>query len=375
MRVGPMVDNFGMINRRRFPDWVRLLGAGLGVYFLAAMTLAAAQDANPAAPAATPDGDKPGAIATASAPIRSANVAEYTVSPEDLLDINVMDVPEVSRTYRVSSNGFLTLPLLTQPVLAEGQSLEQLAQLIATRFRDAGMLNNAQVSVSLKETRLHTVLVSGEVKAPQSYPLYGPTRLIDILVKAGGVTPASGDNVIVTRGDAGVRADAAESAQSGTPNLSANGRSFTLNIRKLVDTGDDPGVNILMYPGDRVMVQRAEMIYVLGAVVHPGGYVLSDARQHVTVLKALAMAGDVSNIAKRSKIMVLRKDPSSLSEKRLEITVNYTSMARGKIDDMRLIPDDILFVPESTALKAIHASTTAAVEVAATGGSALLIYH
>ncbi len=375
MRLGPMVDNFGMTSLRRMPDWSRLLAVGLGVYFLAAMTLAAAQDANSVAPTATPDLDKPAAAATPAAPTRNADVAEYTVSPEDLLDINVMDVPEVSRTYRVSSNGYLTLPLLKGPVLAEGQSLEQLAHLIADRFREAGMLNNAQVSVSLKETRLHTVLVSGEVKSAQAYPLYGPTRLIDILVKAGGVTAASGDNVIVTRGEAGVRADAAERARSGTPNLSANGRSFTLNIRKLVDTGDDQAINILMYPGDRVMVQRAEMIYVLGAVARPGGYVLSDTRQHVTVLKALAMAGDVNNIAKRSKIMVLRKDPASPSEKRLEITVNYTAMARGKVDDMRLIPDDILFVPESSALKAIHASTTAAVAVASTGGSALLIYR
>src|SRR5580658_9543601 len=99
MRVGPMVDNFGMMNRRRVPDRFRLFGAGLGVYFLAAMTLAAGQNANPVAPAATPDADKPSAAATASAPTRSADIAEYTVSPEDLLEINVMDVPEVSRTY------------------------------------------------------------------------------------------------------------------------------------------------------------------------------------------------------------------------------------------------------------------------------------
>ena len=142
-----------------------------------------------------------------------------------------------------------------------------------------------------------------------------------------------------------------------------------------MDTGDDRENNILMYPGDRIMVQRAELIYVLGAVARPGGYVLNESRQHITVLKALAMAGDVNNIAKRNGIMILRKDPSSDSEKREEIPVNYKEMARGKIEDIRLVPDDILFVPESTALKALHASTQAAVAVASAGGSTLLIYR
>ena len=77
-----------------------------------------------------------------------------------------------------------------------------------------------------------------------------------------------------------------------------------------METGDD-NTNILLYPGDRITVQQAELIYVLGAVARPGGYVLSDARQHTTVLKALAMAGDVNGIAKRSHILILRRDPAA----------------------------------------------------------------
>ncbi len=353
----------------------RAFGAGLALYILlvAATTVGWSQQASPAA-TAQPVASTPTADATATHDSASAIVADYTVSPEDLLDIVVMDVPEVSRTYRVSSNGLLTLPLLTEPITAEGQTLDQLAHLIATRFHDAGMLNNAQVSVSLKETRLHAVLVSGEIKTPGSYPIYGPTRLIDVLVKAGGVMPTAGDDAIVSRSDAGAHADAIESAKTGQPNPTANSRSFTLNIRKLVETGDD-NTNVMLYPGDRVTVQRAELIYVLGAVGRPGGYVLSDSRQHITVLKALAMAGDVNNIAKRGGIRILRRDPAAENEQRKEIPVDYPAIAKGKIDDIRLVPDDILFVPESGGLKALHAGTQAAVAVASTGGSALLIYR
>ncbi len=110
----------------------------------------------------------------------------------------------------------------------------------------------------------------------------------------------------------------AESAQADAMAAAATGLSFTLNIRKLVQTGDDT-TNILLYPGDRVTVQRAALVYIMGAVVRPGGYVLNEANQRITVLKALAMAGDVTNIAKKSRIVLLRRDPAGPGEKRNEI--------------------------------------------------------
>ena len=349
-------------------------GLGLAIFILSSFASAGAQQ--PSAAPVMPSGanSKPTATALAISDARKAPVNDYTVSPEDLLDINVMDVPEVTRTYRVSSNGFLTLPLLPEPVAAAGETLDQLSHLIAAKFHDAGMLNNAQVSVTLKETRLHAILVSGEVKRPQAYPVYGPTRLLDILVQAGGLTDGAGSDAIIMRGDIGTRADLEASAQSGAANTAPRGQSFTLDIRKLVETGNDQ-TNILLYPGDRVTVQRAELIYIMGAVNHPGGYVLNESRRKVTVLKALAMAGDVNNVAKKSRITILRKDPAATEEKREEIPINYKAMVRGQIADVRLMPDDILFVPESSKLKAWRTSVGAAVQMTTMAGEGLMIYH
>jgi polysaccharide export outer membrane protein len=296
---------------------------------------------------------------------------DYTVSPEDVLDVNVLDVPEVSRTYRVSSNGLLTLPLLPEPIPAAGQSLDGLARLIAAKFREAGMLSNATVTVSLKETRLHTVLVTGEVKIPKAYPIYGPTRLFDILTEAGGVSDSAGNDAIVTRGENGMRADQEESLRTGGPPPL---QSVTLNIRKLVETGDDKA-NILLYPGDRVTVQRAALIYVLGAVGRPGGYVLNETRQQVTVLKLLAMAGDVTNLAKKSRITILRQEPGTEVGKRAEIPVDYKAMVRGEVADQKLQPDDILFVPESAGLKAWRTAVNSTIQATTGAGAALMIYH
>lgn len=304
----------------------------------------------------------------------AAPVTDYTVSPEDLLDVNVMGVPEVTREYRVSSNGFLTLPLLTDPIPAAGETLDQLQRLIAEKYKEAGMLNDAIVTVSLKETRFHTVLVSGEVVHPEAVPIFGTTRLLDVLIQAGGLTQDAGNEAIVRRGEMGARADLADAAESKNPDQTPRGQTFTLNIRKLVQTGDDT-TNIILYPGDRVTVQRADLIYILGAVNRPGGYVLGETRRQITVLKALAMAGDVTGVAKKNHITLLRRDSAGPSEKREEIPVNYKAMVKGQIADMVMMPDDILYVPESRALKAWHSSINTATSVATYGGSSLIIYH
>lgn len=310
---------------------------------------------------------------SASAGVVKDSINDYSISPEDLLEVNVMGVPEVSREYRVSSNGFLTLPLLSDPVPAAGVTLDQLQRLIAAKYREAGMLNEAVVTVSLRETRHSTILVSGEVAHPQAVAALGPMRLLDVLIQVGGLTPDAGNDAIIMRGEQGARADLADSAQAA-PNERPSGQTMRLDIRKLVQTGDDT-TNILLYPGDRVTVQRAELLYVLGAVSRPGGYVLSEARQEVTVLKALAMAGDVTGVAKTKRITILRRDPAGPPEKREEIPVNYRAMVKGQIADIQMKPDDILYVPESRSLKAWHTSVNTMTAVATSGGTMLMIYR
>jgi hypothetical protein len=83
----------------------------------------------------------------------------------------------------------------------------------------------------------------------------------------------------------------------------------------------------------------------------------------------------VSNVAKRSRITILRRDPTGPPEKREEIPVNYKAMVKGQIADVRLMPDDILFVPESSKLKAWRTSVGAAVQMTTMAGEGLMIYH
>src|SRR5208283_676769 len=106
------------------------------------------------------------------------------------------------------------------------------------------------------------------------------------------------------------------------------------------------------------------LIFIMGAVGRPGGYVLNESRQQLTVLKALAMAGDVTNVAKKGRIAILRHDPGEPPDKRNEIPINYKAMVKGQIADVQLKPDDILYVPESLRLKAMRTGVNAAVAMA-----------
>jgi polysaccharide export outer membrane protein len=367
-----MIREVGEFRKLRIA--LRLGGWGLVVCLGAGWVSVQAQEAPVAAGVESVTLAKDSSVAAQPAVAPGREAAGYTVSPEDVLDVFVMDVPEVTRTYRISSNGFLTLPLLPEPIAAAGLPLNQLSRLIAAKFREAGMLNNAQVTVSLKETRLHSVIISGSVRHPQAYPVYGPTKLLDLLTQAGGLADDAGNEAIITRGQTGLQAAGEEGNPAAEADPTPKEQTFTLDIRRLVETGEEK-TNIILYPGDRVTVQRAALIYVLGAVAHPGGYALRDPREQLTVLKALAMAGDTTSTAKRKHITILRKDPAGPEGKRLEIAVNIKAMLDGQVTDMKLKSDDILYVPESGGLKAMHQAMGTSLIVASTIASGLIIYH
>jgi polysaccharide export outer membrane protein len=363
-----------VVEFRKLRIALRLGGWGLAVCLGAGWISVQAQEAPVAAAVESVTTAKDSAVAAKPAAAPGHEAGDYTVSPEDLVDVFVMDVPEVTRTYRISSNGFLTLPLLPEPIAAAGLPLNQLSRLIAAKFREAGMLNNAQVTVSLRETRLHSVIISGSVRRPQAYPVYGPTKLLDLLTQAGGLADDAGNEAIVTRGQTGLQSAGGEGNPAAEADPTPKEQTFTLDIKKLVETGEDK-TNILLYPGDRVTVQRAALIYILGAVSRPGGYALRDPREQVTVLKALAMAGDTTSVAKKKHITVLRKDPAAPEGKRQEIAVNLKAMLTGQIADLKLQSDDILYVPESSGLKAMRQALGTGIGAGTALATGLLIYH
>jgi polysaccharide export outer membrane protein len=267
-----------------------------------------------------------------------------TIFPEDVLNVYVYDVPELSRDYAVSANGTITVPLLTQPVRAAGLTPEELARSLEESFRQAGRLSHPQITIYVQQSRRSAVTVEGAVRNPQTVAVSGPTLLTSVLAQCGGRSDDAGTDLVVRRGEEALRALPTQGGDA-TPIVN-------VGFKQLLDPGD-PESKFMVWPGDRISVERAGIFYILGQVGRPGGYNLKSADEQVSVLQALALAGDVSSIAKTDKAFIIRKDPKAANG-REEIALNLKSILHGASPDQVLQADDILYVPASGGKRAAH---------------------
>lgn len=273
------------------------------------------------------------------AQVPSASEA-YRIRPDDVLEIYVVDVPELSRQCRVSPDGFVSVAMLG-PIPASGMSLMALSERVANDLRDSGLISNPHVTVSIVQSRLSSVAITGAVRKPQIYPVFGQTTLLDLLSQAEGLEEDAGDTLFVLR--------------NGETNPA------TVNVTRLLN--GDREMNIAIFPGDRITVPRAGVVYVVGAVNKPGGFQLGLNRQRISLLQAVALAEDLKATALRRKALLIRGGSSGAAE-RSEVPVDLKLVLEGKSADLELRADDILFVPDSSSRKLIKRGAEAVLQVA-----------
>lgn len=87
---------------------------------------------------------------------------------------------------------------------------------------------------------------------------------------------------------------------------------------------------------------RSYRFTIQGEVSRPG---VMTASEYVTVAEAIAMAGDPTRFAKKSQIVLMRRDPATKQIKR--IPIDYDLVASGKRPDMNIfvLPGDTIYVP------------------------------
>jgi polysaccharide export outer membrane protein len=262
------------------------------------------------------------------------------IAPGDVLEIGEYHTPEFHSVVRVSSAGTVKLPMLDE-VRVEGMSELEAARTISADLLSRGILNHPQVSVLVTAFVGQDVSVLGEVGRPGIYPYTAHHRLFDMISAASGLGPAAGAVVnIYHRGDP-------ETAHS-VP----------------LDPGGavaGPDRNPELAPGDIVQVTRAGLVYVVGDVIRPGGFIV-DPTQQFTVLKAVALAWGPSQNAATSKALLIREEASG---GRTVTTLNLKRMLRGKDPDQPIRAHDILFVPDSTAKNLFNRSIESAIQSAA----------
>jgi len=259
------------------------------------------------------------------------------------------------RAFRVGPGGTIDLPFVGQPLPAAGLTLQQLSDSIKKALRTSGVVMNAQVTVSVQQSRLHSVAITGAVKHPQIYSVFGRTSLVDVITQAEGLTDDAGGIAIVRRGDIAVHA-------LGLNPLDDAALISRVDIKKLMETSE-ANPNVVIYPGDRVTIPRAGVVYVVGAVNKPGGYTIRPSGAGMTVMQAVALAADCKSTARRDRAMLVRIDAQSANG-RMQIPVNLKTILAGKTPDLTLQTEDILFVPDSTSKKALQRGIESAVQVA-----------
>ena len=208
------------------------------------------------------------------------------------------------------------------------------------------------------------------MKKPQIYPVFGKTTLLDLLSQAEGLADDAGSLAIVTRGDIAMQVyQVIRVPVEPQASQSSCDSTFSVDLNRLTETGD-PLLNVDLYPGDRVTVQRAGIVYVVGAVNRPGGFPLKTGQEKMTVIQALALAEDLKPTAAQKKAMIIRKNPAA-TDGREEIAVNLTKVLEGHEHDSQLQANDILFVPDSAGKRALRRGAEAAITAATWG----IIYH
>ena len=335
-------------------DELAVMLAGLGLICLGGVAWAQ----NPAPPTmVTPISALRPAAPRASPSSRVG--ARYMIAKDDLLEVYVVGLQELSREYRVDGDGMLALPMLAQPVMAAGLTLDQLSEALRKALLEAGLLTDPQVVVTVKSSVLNSVTLSGAVKKPGVYPVYVHTTLLDILGQGEGLSDDAGGTAIITRSQNAPGRPGPDPSPIAQDANAAISRTEKVDVWRLWQSGD-ASLNVDLYPGDRVTVQRAGIVYVVGGVNRAGGFVLSNNQEHMTVLKAIALAGNFTHEAKPAKALIIRA-VSDAAGGRQEVPIDLKKVLSNRAPDQPLLASDILYVPESGVKRTLDMVFTTAV--------------
>jgi polysaccharide biosynthesis/export protein len=289
-----------------------------------------------------------------------ADSTNYVLGPEDQITVRVFaadDIPD--RPAQIANDGTVTLPMIGQ-VHAAGLTVEQFQANLTADYKK--YFKDPQVTVQVNDFRSQPVSVAGNVNAPGVVQLRGTRNLMEVISMAGGLRADAGDSVLVTRNLSEGPIPVAGAFTDPTGKYSV----AHIDVRAIM-SGKDPQGNILMKPHDVITVPRARMVYVLGNVGRPGGYVMTE-NESMSITQALALAGGWDKTASLSGATVLR---ASTGAEREQIHADIKKIMRNKSPDLQLRPDDILYVPNSTVKTAGALGLGSAIGI----GTGIAVWH
>jgi polysaccharide export outer membrane protein len=228
-------------------------------------------------------------------------------------------------------------------VHVDGDTLREAEQKIARALVSKQMMNAPVVTLEITAFVPHSVLVAGEVQQPGKIQALAPRPLLDVIASAGGVTTAAG-------GDIEIHHPKPDSTEDVRHIPYANGKEPMEAQAALV------------YPGDSVFVRRAGVIYVLGAVYRPGGYLMVNGGE-LTVTQAIALASGTTPVAATSGTIIVRKQGNAL----VQLHPELGKAQKGELLPTALLDGDMVYVPNSKLKSALINSSTVLSSAASAG--------
>jgi polysaccharide export outer membrane protein len=241
------------------------------------------------------------------------------IGPGDLLDLTVFNVPELVLKVRVDSNGVASFPLVGDLKLA-GLTTREAQLAVAHELVERQLVLAPQVSVLVEEFATQGITVYGEVNMPGIYPLIGPHNLYDAISAAGGFTVKAGHTVTIIH-----------TGQKDHPD--------EINLSNIKAHGQN---NVMIQPGDTVIVSKAGVVYVLGEVNKPGSFLMEN-NTSISLMKAIALAQGTTKIASSKHVIIFRKSEQGISQ----TNISLDRILHGKDPDLQLNAEDTVFIPLS----------------------------
>jgi polysaccharide export outer membrane protein len=262
------------------------------------------------------------------------------IGPGDEIEIRVFDTPELSQTAQVNDRGNVSL-ILGGDIHVVSLTPNEAARTVEAALLAGRIMHAPSVMIAVRKYATQNVTVFGQVIRPASYEIDTPRSLVDVLALAGGFTEIADHHVTIEHPD-------------GSP-------------AETVFVSNDPKIGnadkTLVYPGDKLIIPSANLIYVLGSVGRPGGFPMQNDKSGLTALQAIATAGGIPPAASPNHARLVRRGPDGTY---VEIPLALGDMQKGKEPDVTLEANDIIYVPFSylrnfyLGLNGIVASTAAA---------------
>jgi polysaccharide biosynthesis/export protein len=246
---------------------------------------------------------------------------QMLIGDGDLLEVSVYGVTDFNQQVRVSQTGEVSLPMIGVLKIS-GLSITDAEKIVRDRLVQGGFFNDPQVSIFEKEYATQGVSILGEVQKPGVYPLLGSRTLFDAISAAGGTTPKAGSTAIITH-----------------RNHPEQPKTIALPYD---EAGFSSGNNVPILPGDTILVSKAGIVYVVGDVRQPSGFVMD---KQLTVLQVVALAQGANATAALGNAKLIRKTDNGVTE----IPVSLKRIMESRAPDIQVKAEDILFVPSSAA--------------------------